>query len=263
MQELRGRFGWVPANQRVGAGVSYTPDPALSDNPSGGSIIVTDNGDSYPVDVAGLYDRAHLNNVQVTAYGGTACTSIGWDTEGPGKAAEMSVFCRGQNGRPASSAFTFEYQQRTKPFGNGTHGIAFLLADQPTNPSYTPDLQYNYNSAGGANTVVRNAAGKYAIHIPFLESIQSDVQVTADAAGSPDGVCCNVLDWASDGGSGTTVNLVCSADTQFSLAYAVRAPFGLTASATSRGAWAWANRAGRRSTRLPRSINTMALAQAI
>jgi hypothetical protein len=239
--------GWVFANQPGGNG-SYTPNPAFSYNSSGGSITVTNLGDGgYTVDFAGLYNKAHLNNVQVSAYGGTAyCTSYAWDTEGPGKAAEMTVICYDHNGRETESAFTLEYQQRTKPFGDGTHGIAFLLADQPTNPNYTPNPLYNYNSAGGVNTVVRGGAGGYQVHIPFLESVQSDVQVTADSAGSPDtGAHCAVLNWVSDGGSGTLVNVQCSADTEFSLAYAVRAPLGLTASATSRGAWAWANSQGR------------------
>jgi hypothetical protein len=92
---------------------------------------------------------------------------------------------------------------------------------------------------------VRDRAGLSTIHIPFLASTQSDVQVTADTAASPTtGAHCTVVSWVSDGASGTNVNVVCSADTQFSLAYAVRAPFGLTASATSRGAWAWANNQG-------------------
>jgi hypothetical protein len=239
--------GWVLANQ--GGSGSYTPDPAHSYNSSGGTITVTNIGiGSATVDFAGLYNKAHMNNVQVSAYGGAAyCTSYGWDTEGPGKAAEMTVICYNHAGHPAGGQFMLEYQQRTKPFGDGTHGIAFLLADQPTNPSYTPNPLYNYNSAGGVNTVVRGSIGAYQVHIPFLESTQSDVQVTPDIAGSPPstGVPCHVLSWYSDGGSGTYVNVLCSADTKFSLAYAVRAPFGLTASATSRGAWAWANAADR------------------
>ena len=73
--------GWVLANQPYGSG-TYTPDPAYSYNSSGGPITISKfSGGSYTVDFGGLYNGAHLNNVQVSAYGLTAyCTSDGWDT---------------------------------------------------------------------------------------------------------------------------------------------------------------------------------------
>jgi hypothetical protein len=236
--------GWVWGNEPDATG-TYTPDATYSSNSSGGGITITPLGTGeYQVDFDGLYNSAHLNNVQVSAYETSGyCTVMYWDAEGGNNAAEMVVKCFDINGNPANSYFTLLYQQRTAPFGGPGKGMAFLWANEPTQQNYTPSSDYNYNSTGSANSIARNSVGNYTAFLPGLPGMHSDVQVTEYGATAR----CKVENWTSAGG-GTLVNVLCfdntgaAADEYYSLAYAADMPFGQIPAKTSRGAWAWANK---------------------
>jgi hypothetical protein len=88
-------------------------------------------------------------------------------------------------------------------------GWAYLWADQPTAPSYTPSLAYQFNSSGATNTVVRTGVGRYTAKLPNLGSQTGQVQVTAYGTGSER---CKVERWYP---SGTTqqVNVRCFTST--------------------------------------------------
>lgn len=250
-------IGWVLANQ-PNATAPYTPTVAASYNSSGGSITIT-NGSTgiYQVNFGSLYNKLNLNNVQVVAAGGPTggatsgyCLLLGWNGKGTGNGAQMDIGCVDANGNLSPTQFFLEYQQRTSPFGSSAGGIAFLYADQPTAASYTPNTAFNFNSTGTSTnqnyaTVVRNSTGSYSVTIPGLESVHSDVQVTALSNVAP--ARCKVGHWLSNGNGGTSINVLCfnssgsAADEYYSLAYSVNEPFGLTSSATARGAWARAN----------------------
>ena len=246
--EAASHVGWVWANQ-PNATSTYAPESLNSYNSSGGQISITPVGTGlYIVDFAGLYNAQHLNNVQVVATDTNGyCTADGWDAEGAGRGAEMEVACFDASGNPANEFFSLEYQQRTSAFGSATKGIAFLLANQPTSTSYTPNASYNFNSTGAANTITRNAPGTYMVIIPGLSGVHSDIQVTAYGGSA---ARCALTDWGPNASGGAQTFVFCldgsgnRSDTEFSLAYAVDEPFGLTSSATANGAWAYTNRDG-------------------
>jgi hypothetical protein len=135
------------------------------------------------------------------------------------------------------------YQSRSGTFGSASAGLAFLWADEPTTASYTPELEYQYNSTGGTNTILRNSVGNYYATLPGFTGNGGDVQVTA--YGAPARCKVGAL---GGGDAGAIVKVLCfdtsgvAADEEFDLAYAVKEPFGLTTASNSHGVWAWANR---------------------
>src|SRR5262245_49816001 len=56
----------------------------------------------------------------------------------------------------------------TSPTNAATTGWAYLWANQPGPASYTPDLRYQYNSTGAANTVTTVGVGQYRVFLPNL-----------------------------------------------------------------------------------------------
>lgn len=235
--------GWVFGNQ-PNATSPYTPDPAFSHNSAGGAITIVPLGTgSYEVEFTGLHSPTGMDDVQVGGPDTSGyCVAGGWSYSG--SSVDARAFCFDANGNPVNSYFTLLYQERHGTFGSATRGLAFLFADQPTTASYTPNRVYQYNSTGGANTIVRTGTGNYTATIPGLDAMHSDVQVTAVGGIA---LRCKVQGWSGSSTS-TRVHVLCfdssgvAADEYYDLAYAVNDGFGSGASATDRGSWAWANK---------------------
>jgi hypothetical protein len=176
-----------------------------------------------------MYDLNLLQpgNVQISSSGIAYCTTPGWSDSK--KTVDVIVNCYDLDGNPADSAFTFLYQSRSKTFGTPEKGIAFLWADQPTEASYTPNPEYQFNSTGATNAMIRNGTGSYTASIPGLTKRGGNVQVTAYGDGP---ARCKVSSWSADQ-SGTHVNVLCfddtgaSADEMFTMAYTIGEPLGL------------------------------------
>jgi hypothetical protein len=140
----------------------------------------------------------------------------------------------------ADHSFTLLYQARTHS-DRTTPTVAFLLADQPTSPSYTPNTDYQYNPSSGTNTITRSGAGTYTANLPGLTRIGGTVIVTA-YGGAP--AHCQVTNWTG-GSSGTDVNVNCTdatgvaADEYFTLVYSIFETAGYSPGSANGGAiWA-------------------------
>lgn len=241
-------IGWLLADQPNATG-PYAPNPLYSYNSAGGTITIYHRGTGWYEFYFNSLDKiAGTDNVQLTAYATDGYCMLGpWDMA-VGEAERGYVLCFDPSGQRADQSFSMEWQQRTTTFGNASKGMAFLYADKPSLPtSYTPDPSFNFNSTGPDNTIVRNGTGNYTVTIPGLNSLHSDVQVTAYSNSGHSGARCKVSSWQSNGTGGTSIDVLCfdnagnAADERYSLAYSVAEPFGLDTSATARGAWAWAN----------------------
>jgi len=244
------RIGWVWGDQPASA-VPYAPNVADSYNSTGGTITIFPLAVGvYKVEFGKLYDGAP-DDVQVTAYQSFGyCNTGGW-THSTKNAIDIYVNCFDASGKPANGFFTLLYQSRNVSFGTPSRGIAFLLADQPTNPSYSPNPLYQYNSTGGGNSIIRNSVGNYTATLPGLHAAGGDVQVTAVAqsvTGGPGTTPsrCKVASWKNNVDA-TFINVLCfnsvgrPADELFDLVFAQKISFGLASSATSRGVYAWAD----------------------
>jgi hypothetical protein len=188
---------------------------------------------SYEVELEGMDPPGPDDFQVISGIGGTLayCVTVGWSVDDQRPAlttVDVFVNCYDASGNLADTAFSFLYQSRANLFGSASKGIAFLLADQPTEASYTPNLNYQYDSTGATDTMVRNGTGSYTASLPGLTKKGGNVQVTAYGSGP---ARCKVSSWDSDQ-SGTTANVLCfdgtgaAADEMFTLAYAIGGPLG-------------------------------------
>lgn len=215
-------IGFVWNNNPTTAGTT-TPDSTYSYNSSGGAISITRNAvGNYNVVFAGL-GNGLFSNAVASGYGSGAdfCVVGGWYSTNDID-VQVNVLCYNKSGNPADHSFTALYQARTHSDPT-TPSVAFLWANEPTAPSYTPDLDYQYNPGGGTNTIIRNSTGNYAATLPGLTRVGGTVIVTA-YGGAP--AHCQVSSW-SGGSSGTTVYVTCTngsgvaTDEEFSLVYSI------------------------------------------
>jgi hypothetical protein len=71
------------------------------------------------------------------------------------------------------------------------------MANQPTSPSYTPILAYQFNDARATNTITRSGLGIYKVQFPFMSLDRGHVQVTAHGGGPQ---YCKVASWTPGAG---------------------------------------------------------------
>ncbi|HUE05697.1 MAG TPA: hypothetical protein VMR62_39510 [Bryobacteraceae bacterium] len=232
--------GFVWNNNPTTAGTT-TPDTAYSYNSSGGAISITRNAvGNYTALFAGLGNGLN-SNVVVSGYGPGAdfCIVESWFSTN-GTDVDVNVLCFNKAGKLADHSFTALYQARMHGDPT-TPTVAFLWANEPTTPSYTPDLDYQYNPGGGTNTIVRTSTGNYTATLPGLTQTGGTVIVTAYGSAPAH---CQVTDWAS-GGSGTNVDVNCTngtgvaTDEEFSLVYSIFETAGYSPGSANGGAiWA-------------------------
>jgi hypothetical protein len=235
-------IGFVWNNNPTTVGTT-TPDTAYSYNSSGGAVsIIRKAIGNYSVIFAGLGNGLNSNAV-VSGYGTgpNFCNVGGWfspnDTD-----VEVDVVCFNEAGYPDDHSFTALYQARTHSDPT-TATVAFLYANQPTASSYTPPLEYQFNPAGGTNTIVRSSVGNYVATLPYLTQLGGTVIVTAFAITAAH---CQVTDWGSLS-SGTIVYVNCTngagvaTDEEFSLVYSIYDTAGYGVGSGNGGA-IWANK---------------------
>ncbi|WP_437998121.1 hypothetical protein WMF26_47500 [Sorangium sp. So ce185] len=132
-------------------------------------------------------------NVQVTAYGpgSERCKVEGWNASGD--AVDVRVNCFTAGGAPVDTLFSIAYVRKS---GTGPSHEAYVWADNPTAPAYTPNLTYQFNSSGESNTIERQGVGRYAVTLPSQTAAGGTVEVTAYGPGSEH---CKVSSWAQSG----------------------------------------------------------------
>ena len=129
---------------------------------------------------------------------GSACTVGAWRT------SSVQVRCFGSTGAPS------DYYYRVLQVDGGRPGrrLGFAWANQPAAASYTPNVNYSFNSSGGAVTATRLGLGQYAVDFAGLQKVAGEtenVQVTPWATAS---TSCNVVGWGN-AGAGIRVNVEC------------------------------------------------------
>jgi hypothetical protein len=247
-------FAWAddPAST-----LEYSPGDSFDSAKRGaGAGVVPLGTGAWEVVFPRLYAAGQPSNVQVSAEMGEEvcqtggcgyCTTSGWAEVAHG----LGVFvnCYDASGNPQNNYFSVLYQSRVQPFGSGSKGMAFLLADQPTKRNYIPNPTYQYNSTGATNSMVRKGTGSYIATIPGLTRAGGNVQVTAYGSGP---ARCQTAGSTADQ-SGTSVKVRCfdstgaAADEEFALLYTLRvapAPYR-GYSGKFKGAYAWADKPGR------------------
>ena len=245
-----------PAPTRPILGASY--------NSTGGSITIVPRTaalgpGNYQVQFGKLLDASD-GNAQVSAYGTNGYCLVGYVGLLAGSSDSMAadVNCFDSSGNPANQYFTLLVQSRKGTLGSADKGVAYITTNGlctlmgPCTSGY--DESRSYNSTGGTNTIFRNGLGNYTVTLPGLTKVGGDVQANCitGVSLSPG----KVSGWASVS-SGTGVTILCfdktgaPADEFFSFAYALNEPFGLKPSATSLGAYAWADQAASTSVYTP------------
>lgn len=206
----------------------------------------------YQVTFYGLGNGVN-SDVQVTAVNVAGqphyCTAAGWYSFN-GTDVTVNVDCFDASGNPLNADFNVFYQTRTGTPASGT--VAFLWADQPTAPNYTPDAAYSYNSTGGTNTVTRENTGLYFAYLPGIKTTGGNPQATAY---STTAAHCEVVDWYHNLG-GTNVVVYCfdasgnPADEYFDLSFTQNATAAVGAN-TTLGGYAWVNQPTASGTYIP------------
>ena len=169
------------------------------------------------------------------------CTSAGWGSSN-GTDVNVYVDCFDATGAAVNGDFAAMYQARTTPPPGGW--IAFLWANQPTSPSYSPSSSYSYNSMGGTNIINRDTVGLYFAFLPGIHTNGGNPQVTAYGSTAAH---CEVVDWYHNR-AGVNVVVQCvnaagqPADEYFDLSFAYGVSHG-DSPATTPGGYAWANNA--------------------
>ena len=170
---------------------------------------------------------------------GHYCTVIDWFSSN-GADVIVNVACFDAAGNPKLNDFTMLYQVRTtRPSGAD---VAFVWADQPGAVSYTPNVNYSFNSIGGPNTITRASPGNYTVILGDFQVNDTNVQVTAYGGGA---ARCQIAGWMGAFTDGAHVNVLCvnaantPSDEFFSMTYALG---GVEGSGHAVGAFAWGNR---------------------
>ncbi len=228
----RGAAAFVWTQQTTG---TFTASDAFSYNSSGAANTVTNlSTGRYRVDLPNLGGEKG-GNAQVTAYGGSSnrCKVENWTSSGTTLQVFVSCFTAG--GALTNSQFTASYAGRL--FVPGSEG-GYVWADQPNIASYTPDIFYQWNSAGRGVTIRRTMPGQYVVRFPKQGSFGGTAEVTAYGTGSE---YCKVAGWGAVG-EDQQVSVNCfntfgaAADSRFTLAFSSMSPQN-----TPAYSYAWAN----------------------
>jgi hypothetical protein len=176
-QGPQGAWAYVWANQPAAA--SYTPSLTYQYNSVGGNNTITRSGIGlYTVDMPGV--GANTGTVAVTAYGSGSdyCKVGAWWSAG----ADLSVTvrCFTSAGVATDSAFAAHYVRAVPSMGP----MGYVWANDPTDNAYLPSAQYQFNSTGVDNDMIRLGLGSYRVRMPGLTDPGGHVTVTAYGAGS-------------------------------------------------------------------------------
>lgn len=177
-------LGWVLSEQAATAiDVAYSPSAAYRFGYRSDEGVVTNPSNHVITRLGtGIYQVAFENfrvrggAIHVTAYGGShQCKP--WRRFVSSNAADKNLYfyvnCYDTAGNPVNGTFTaLFYKNGTQPDAN--YASAYLLADNPTSPSYTPSLENSFHSRNGRITVTRSAVGTYQVHINNMGNGSAD-----------------------------------------------------------------------------------------
>ena len=105
------------------------------------------------------------------AYNGNHhCHVTGWiaSATAPTTTQTVTVQCYDPAGNRFNGQFYVLYQRESST--STEWNDAYLWADRNTLPNYTPDVLFNWNSKGTANTMTRSSAGRYRAILTGLNS---------------------------------------------------------------------------------------------
>ena len=130
-------------------------------------------------------------NVQARGYAQSVrCSILYWFVPTGSSDVTVRITCVDPAGPPADTWTAVQFYSAT---GNDALETAYLWADSPTAPTYTPSSLYSYNSSGGTNIVSHGSgAGDYLAYLPGLASLGGNPHVTAYGGGAS---YCKLASW--------------------------------------------------------------------
>lgn len=180
---------WLLADKPTTADYIPNADYQYSSENQPGKVVRSGVG-TYSVVFKGQGANSNPNAVHVTAYGGNhTCQLMNWLSFGAEVIANVKCYKIPQ-GTLVDGKFTAFFYKEDGVFN---HDAAHLWADKPTSSSYTPNMAYQWSSAGLANTVTRSAVGTYKAKLPGMGSGRlGTVMVTAHGTAA---ARCKVSNW--------------------------------------------------------------------
>jgi hypothetical protein len=236
-----GGWGYAWANEPTAT--SYSPEQSYSSNSTGATTHIKRNAvGSYTVTFPGLaVESSNGGTADVTAYGTDgSCSPSSWSDNGTAIAVEVD--CEAPGGTPQDDEFDVLYG------AGGTAApsdLSYLVATEPTTPSYTADPVYEFNTGGGTDTIVRNSTGDYTVEIPGIGANSGTVKVSAEGGLNPSGLSTNCYVGSWFGSPTVDVNVLCTdtagnpADSDFTMTWVNNS--SLLATAGGRWGYVWAN----------------------
>ncbi len=220
-EQRRGAFVWADDP----AAASYTPSLHYQYNSAGGPIRAHRSGlGTYAVDIPGLI-ALDSSNVQVSRYQGAGyCNVQGWGS-GPNNGATVSVRCYSTTGAAQDARFVLTYLTDTLATaalpspGGPARAKAWVFSDG-TGTNANPNALYQFNSAGGTNSVTRLSTGAYRVNLPNLGTASGVVHVNAYGGSA----YCKAHSWGPNGAT-QEIYVMCfdpggnTVDSQFSVLF--------------------------------------------
>ena len=162
-------------------------------------------GRQYEVNLPGILSQDAIVMVTPFSNDGSFCVANSWLPKDAG--TEVSIECLDSGRNQVDTSFLMSYV-RTASLGRDAgdpilHG-AYVVADQPSADTYTPDVQRN--SKGSPITVYRTAFGKYRVNIAQQKPVDKSIALATSYGGYH---FCSVTGWSEDGAGGTDVNVDC------------------------------------------------------
>jgi hypothetical protein len=201
-----------------------TRNPSIRYNSTGGINTITATGAGrFLVRFPGW--AAPGGVVLVTPYsnsGDLTCQAQYWAPSGLDEI--VSVSCANRSGPVDNANFSVLF---SRPAWGTTGPYGYLWADIPTGGCYTPNLRYQFNSAGRENTVCRTATGQWNVTLPGLGPWTAaegggDIQVNAYGGTT---ARCGIVNWYTDSSNALQATVTCTTpsgapvDTYFTLLY--------------------------------------------
>lgn len=228
---------------------SYAPSEPHQCNSTGAVNTVTRaSAGRYAVRFPGLGTDSGTVDVTSADVNDRVCSVEKW---GPAPDDEhdqdVHVVCVDRDGTPADASFTASFLFTM----GGSGSMAYVRADKPSSPPYTPDSNHQFNPVGGLNTVEREQEGTYLVFLPGLHGTPGGM-VKVTSLGSTPNACSPVV-WMPWRNPGTgkdflVVRVACATlrgvpvDAAFTLSYTV--DLGSTADVRIPGAYLWASESG-------------------
>ena len=141
---------------------------------------------------------------------GVGASAAGWAPWPPLAPTKRCVIhCVNKIGWAVDTQFVMTYVRHTSIVGfdfndPGKQGFypttGYALAHEPATASYTPRLNYQYNTTGGTTTITRLGVGEYQVSFPDQALEAGHVQVTAYGWYDSGGKHCKVKYWTPDDG---------------------------------------------------------------